>query len=91
MAGKLSSVVGRVDYGRVRVNDRRVEPLAISGALILSSTTRADGFVVVPSDREGYAEGAEVTVWMYDEPGDISSGSSSPLPLTSTAEGGRRS
>ena len=67
MAGKLSSVVGRVDYARVRVNDRRVEPLAISGASILSSTTRADGFVVIPADREGYAEGAEVTVWMYDE------------------------
>ena len=39
---------GRVDYVRVRVRDGQVEPLAISGASILSSTTRADGFVLVP-------------------------------------------
>ena len=64
--GKLVSVVGRVDYARVRIDGGRVEPLAISGASILSSTTRADGFVVVPADLEGYPAGAEVTVWLYD-------------------------
>jgi len=63
---KLSSVVGRVDYARVLVVDGRVEPLAISGASILSSTTRADGFVVVPADLEGYPIAATVTVWLYD-------------------------
>ncbi|MCA1685813.1 MAG: molybdopterin molybdotransferase MoeA [Planctomycetia bacterium] len=66
LARKLVSVVGRVDYARVRLVGGRVEPLAISGASVLSSTTRADGFVVVPADTEGYAEGAEVTVWLYD-------------------------
>ena len=65
---KLVSVVGRVDYARVRVEKGRALPLAISGASILSSTTRADGFVVVPADLEGYAEGADVTVWHYDAP-----------------------
>src|SRR5207245_1792954 len=53
---KLASVVGRVDYARVRLIAGRVEPLAVSGASVLSSTTRADGFVVVPADLEGYAE-----------------------------------
>lgn len=67
MGRKLASVVGRVDYARVRVEGGRVEPLAISGASVLSSTTRAAGFVVVPADLEGYPEGAEVTVWFYDE------------------------
>ncbi len=43
-----------------------VEPLAIAGASILSSTTRADGFVLVPADLEGYPSGAIVTVWLYD-------------------------
>ncbi|MCH5375803.1 MAG: hypothetical protein JJ992_17665 [Planctomycetes bacterium] len=43
-----------------------VQPLAVSGASILSSTTRADGFVVVPQDSEGYPPGAEVDVWLYD-------------------------
>lgn len=63
---KLVSVVGRVDYARVRLDAGRVEPLAVSGASVLSSTTRADGFVVVPAGLEGYAEGETVTVWMYD-------------------------
>jgi molybdopterin molybdotransferase len=63
---KLVSALGRVDYARVRVTNGRVEPLAISGASILSSTTRADGFVVIPADREGYPEGSLVTVWLYD-------------------------
>lgn len=66
LAQKLVSALGRVDYARVRVVDGRVEPLAISGASILSSTTRADGFVVVPADLEGYPAGTSVTVWLYD-------------------------
>jgi molybdopterin molybdotransferase len=63
---KLSSVVGRVDYARVRLVGESVEPLATSGASILSSTTRADGFVLVPADLEGYPAGALVRVWLYD-------------------------
>ena len=43
-------------------------PLAISGASILSSTTRADGFVLVPADLEGYGEGEMVQVYFYDLP-----------------------
>ena len=62
---KISSQIGRLDYARVRIVDGRVEPLAIGGASMLSSTTRADGFVVVPADSEGYAAGADVTVWLY--------------------------
>jgi len=62
---KISSQVGRLDYARVRIVDGRVEPLAIGGASVLSSTTRADGFVVVPADSEGFATGADVTVWLY--------------------------
>jgi molybdopterin molybdotransferase len=63
---KLSSAVGRVDYARVRIVDGSVEPMAISGASILSSTTRADGFVLVPAEIEGYPVGSSVTVWLYD-------------------------
>ncbi len=63
---KLVSVVGRVDYARVKITEHQVEPLAISGASILSSTTRADGFVVIPADNEGYPAGAEVDVYLYD-------------------------
>jgi molybdopterin molybdotransferase len=66
LAYKLASSLGRVDYARVRVAEGKVEPLAISGASILSSTTRADGFVLVPADLEGYPVGASVKVWLYD-------------------------
>jgi molybdopterin molybdotransferase len=63
---KLVSQVGRVDYARVRIMENRVEPVAISGASILSSTTSADGFVIVPADSEGFAGGTEVAVFLYD-------------------------
>jgi molybdopterin molybdotransferase len=43
-----------------------VEPISISGASILTSTTIADGFVVVPADSEGYPANAEVDVHLYD-------------------------
>lgn len=65
LARKLVSTVGRVDYARVQVRGEQIEPLAISGASILSSTTRADGFVVVPADSEGFPPGAEVNVYLY--------------------------
>jgi molybdopterin molybdotransferase len=65
LARKIASASGRVDYCRVRFQDDRVEPLALSGASILSSTTRADGFVIVPSESEGYAPGTAVTVYLY--------------------------
>ncbi len=68
LARKIASVVGRVDYVRVQVAAGRVEPLAVSGASILSSTTRADGFVLVPGDSEGHAAGEEVEVLLYDRP-----------------------
>jgi molybdopterin molybdotransferase len=62
---KISSPIGRLDYVRVRVVDDHVEPLATGSASVLSSTTRADGFVIVPADSEGFAPGAGVKVWLY--------------------------
>jgi molybdopterin molybdotransferase len=66
LAGKISSAVGRVDYVRVRVREGRAEPLAVSGASQLSTTTAADGFVLVPRDSEGHPPGDVVTVYLYD-------------------------
>ncbi len=66
LASKLVSAVGRMDYVRVRVSDGHVEPLATSGASNLSSTTRADGFLLVPRDSEGQAPGEIVRVYFYD-------------------------
>jgi molybdopterin molybdotransferase len=66
LARKLVSQVGRVDYARVKVINNQIEPIAISGASILSSTTAADGFVIIPADSEGFASGSEVEVFLYD-------------------------
>lgn len=63
---KISSQIGRLDYVRVKINGNSVEPLAVGGASLLSSTTRADGFVIVADDSEGFAAGTEVQVWLYD-------------------------
>lgn len=63
---KIVSAIGRVDYVRVRLRDGQVEPLALSGASVLSSTIRADGFVVVPAESEGCAPGSSVDVHLYD-------------------------
>lgn len=66
LARKIVSAIGRVDYCRVRVAGDEAEPLALSGASILSSTTRADGFVIVPAESEGAAPGSDVVVYLYD-------------------------
>ena len=69
---KISSPIGRLDYARVKIDPStrlgagvRVEPLSVTGASVLSSTTRADGFVIVEQDSEGYAAGSDVEVWLY--------------------------
>lgn len=70
LARKIVSAVGRVDYVRARLVDspggQLLEPLALSGASVLSSTTRADGFVIVPAESEGHAPGSLVTLHLYD-------------------------
>ncbi len=66
VARKIVSAIGRVDYCRVRLVEGTVEPIALSGASVLSSTTRADGFVIVPAESEGYGPDTEVTVYLYD-------------------------
>jgi molybdopterin molybdotransferase len=62
---KISSPIGRLDYARVQLVEGLVEPVAVGGASVLSSTTRADGFVIIPDDSEGFAPGTEVEVWLY--------------------------
>ena len=67
LARKIGSMIGRVDYVRVAIEQGRVVPLATSGASILSSTVRAAGAVIVPRGLEGLPEGAEVEVLLYDD------------------------
>jgi molybdopterin molybdotransferase len=68
---RLVSQIGRTDYARVTISGGAVEPVAISGASVLSSVTRASGFVVVPSGLEGYGEGTDVDVHLYEPEGAV--------------------
>src|SRR5215471_13674266 len=61
----IASQVGRLSYARVQLVEGRVEQLAVVGASVLSSTTRADGFVIVPTESGDLGVGMEVTVWLY--------------------------
>jgi molybdopterin molybdotransferase len=65
LSRKISSPIGRLDYARVKIEHGQVEPISVSGASVLSSTTRADGFVIVDDDSEGFGAGSAVDVWLY--------------------------
>ncbi|HEX8112665.1 MAG TPA: gephyrin-like molybdotransferase Glp, partial [Kofleriaceae bacterium] len=67
LAAKIVSDLGRTDYMRVSITGGRVAPIMTTGASILSSTTRADGVVIVAAHHEGHGEGEEVEVHLYDE------------------------
>ena len=63
---KLASALNRTDFVRVQlVGEGEVEPIRSGGAGVLTSVTRADGFVVVPRDDEGFEAGTEVEVYLY--------------------------
>jgi molybdopterin molybdotransferase len=66
LATKISSEIGRIEYVRLRIENELAFVIAAGGASILSSTTQADGFLLTEEDSEGFAEGEEVQVWLYD-------------------------
>jgi molybdopterin molybdotransferase len=65
LARRLASVAGRVDYARVVLTERGLDPVSVSGASILTTAVRADGWVLVPADVEGWDEGEVVEVRLY--------------------------
>jgi molybdopterin molybdotransferase len=66
LARKIPSRPGYLSMVRVALEDGKAEPIMISGAGILSSVARADGFVLVAEDREGIEEGESVEVMMFE-------------------------
>jgi molybdopterin molybdotransferase len=66
---KIPSEVGARTYTRVKIevgDERTARPVRTKGAGVLSSVAEADGFVVTPESREGYAEGDEVDVLLWE-------------------------
>jgi molybdopterin molybdotransferase len=66
LAGKLTGKPGSRTYARVAMRNERVEPIMVSGSGILSSMAKADGFVIIPENVEGYDEGQRVEVILFD-------------------------
>jgi molybdopterin molybdotransferase len=66
LAAKISSKIGYVNFIRVIFEGDRVRPLTGGGAGVLSSVAKADGYVLVPEDIEGYDEGEEVDVFLIE-------------------------
>jgi molybdopterin molybdotransferase len=66
LAGKVASRAGYLSIVRVALNNGEAVPIMVSGAGILSSVARADGFVIVPEEREGMEAGEMVEVNIFE-------------------------
>jgi molybdopterin molybdotransferase len=69
MTRRIASALGRKTFVRVRAFEKEgeffAEPISAKGSGAISTMTQANGFVVVPEDREGVAEGETVTVRLF--------------------------
>jgi molybdenum cofactor synthesis domain-containing protein len=69
LARRVAGVLGSRTYVRVHVREREggtyVEPVSVSGAGILSSLVRTNGFIIIPENVEGYEEGELVAVELF--------------------------
>ncbi|MEM2947408.1 MAG: hypothetical protein QXN96_04115, partial [Candidatus Bathyarchaeia archaeon] len=63
-------VLGRKTFVRVHVFTQNrefyAEPISTRGSGIISTLTKANGYVVVPENREGLGEGEIVQVHLFD-------------------------
>ena len=64
---KIVSAIGLVDFVQVAFVSGRAEPQGSPEAGGLFSAVRADGFVLVPAELEGYAPGARADVYLYEQ------------------------
>jgi molybdopterin molybdotransferase len=67
---RIAVALGRKNYVRVRVLEKNhellAEPISARGSSMISTMTRANGYVVVPENREGLEKGEIVSVQMFD-------------------------
>jgi molybdopterin molybdotransferase len=66
LARKIPSRPGYQSLVRVALQGEEAEPIMISGAGILSSVARADGFVIVSEAKEGLEAGEMVDVLIFE-------------------------
>ncbi len=66
MGGKINSKEGYLTYARVILEGNIAHPLMTSGSGVLSSVAKANGFVIIPENVEGYEEGQDVDVVLIE-------------------------
>jgi molybdopterin molybdotransferase len=70
MTRGIATTLGRRNFVRVRVfkhnSELLAEPVSARGSSMISTMTRANGYVVVPENREGLAEKEPVSVQLFD-------------------------
>jgi len=68
---KISTTLGRKNLVRVHVSREKDEfvadPISARGSSLFSTMTRSNGYVIVPENQEGLAEGAMVAVNMFED------------------------
>jgi len=68
---KVASALGRRVFLRITAFERNdeffAEPIRIKGAGVLSTMTKANGYVIIPENREGLEEGESVIVHLFDK------------------------
>lgn len=71
MKRKISTTLGRKNLVRVHVSREKGEfiadPISARGSSLFSTMTRSNGYVIVPENQEGLAEGEMVAVNMFEE------------------------
>jgi len=71
MTRKIATALGRKNFVRVKVIQKNeeytAEPISAKGSGNLSTMTKANGYVIVPENREGLAEGEAVVVHLFGE------------------------
>jgi molybdopterin molybdotransferase len=66
LSEKIPSRTGYKTFARVKIENGKAIPLATSGAGILSSVSKADGFVIIPENIEGLSAGEVVDVVLIE-------------------------
>jgi len=65
----VAGALGRRAFLRVRVFERAgrffAEPVRVTGSGVLTTMTKANGYVIIPENREGVAEGESVIVHLF--------------------------
>jgi molybdopterin molybdotransferase len=69
LTGRVAGALGRRVYLRVKVVERKGEllakPVLAKGSGLLSSLTKANGYVAISEDREGLEKDEKVTVHLF--------------------------